>query len=221
MARRKCALCSGSERLCAEGSAAVIETPPQLWVIYCSRFLTFRGAEAGRCFRRSSFDGNVKVAETGYRPQAVAPVAPDGASIESGDQPRRAAEIGLVFVAELRAQQPFFRANARDQRRDKESREQHTNPRAKGKGPAKGQDQHSEIARVADDAKDTVGDQRMPALDGDQPAEAMAEHKYRPHPQRATASEQSNAEPPDGLPIHGPEPRPVGIGRQIGFEEPD
>jgi hypothetical protein len=61
IARRKCARCSRSERLCAEGSAAVIETPPQLWVIYCSRFLTFRSAEAGRCLGRSSFDGNAKL----------------------------------------------------------------------------------------------------------------------------------------------------------------
>src|ERR1700680_2384487 len=112
-------------------------------------------------------------------------VATDGASIESGDQPRRAADVRIVFVAELRAQQPFFRANARDQRRDKEHREQHTDPRAKGEGPAKGQDQHSEIAGIADDTKDTVGDERMPALDRNQPAEAMAEHKYRPHPERA------------------------------------
>src|ERR1700751_1079658 len=141
------------------------------------------------------------------------PVAADGASIDPGDQPRRAAEVGIVFVSELRAQQPFFGANARDQRWDKEHREQHTDPRAKGEGPAKGKDQHSEIAGVTDDTKDTVGHQRMPALDGNQPTESMSEHKYRPHPQRAAASEQSNAKPPCGLPIHGPKARTVGIGR--------
>jgi hypothetical protein len=61
----------------------------------------------------------------------------------------------------------------------------------------------------------------MPGLDRDQPAEAPAEHKDRPDPQQATGGEQRDAEPANGLPIEDPEPLPVGIGRQIGGEDPD
>jgi hypothetical protein len=40
------------------------------------------------------------------------------ASIEPGNQPRRAATVGIVLAAELRAQQRLFRADAREERRD-------------------------------------------------------------------------------------------------------
>jgi hypothetical protein len=61
----------------------------------------------------------------------------------------------------------------------------------------------------------------MSGLDGDQPAEPTAEHEDRPDPQRATGGKKDDAEPTSGIPVEGPEPFPVGVGRQIGGKEPD
>ena len=36
--------------------------------------------------------------------------------------------VSFVFVTEMRAQEPLFRADARDERRDKECRQQHADP---------------------------------------------------------------------------------------------
>jgi hypothetical protein len=41
----------------------------------------------------------------------------------------------------------------------------------------------------------------MPELDGQQPAEPVAEHKDWPDPQRATGSEENGAKPANGMPI--------------------
>lgn len=49
-------------------------------------------------------------------------------SIESGYQPRRAGAISLVLLAELRAQQRLFRADAREQHRQEKRRDQHADP---------------------------------------------------------------------------------------------
>ena len=53
------------------------------------------------------------------------------ASIEPGNQPRRAGAVGIVFIAELGAQQRLFRAYAREERWDQEDREQHPDARTK------------------------------------------------------------------------------------------
>src|SRR5262249_18034984 len=45
--------------------------------------------------------------------------------IDPGKEARRAAAVGIVRVAELRAQQPLFRTYTRDERRDRERRQQH------------------------------------------------------------------------------------------------
>jgi len=74
---------------------------------------------------------------------------------------------------------------------------------------------------MADDAVDAIRDQRMPWLDGDQPAEPTAEHKDRPDPQHAADSEKSDAQPANGVPVKGPDVLPVRVGRQIGGQQPD
>jgi hypothetical protein len=49
----------------------------------------------------------------------------------------------------MKAEQPLFRTYARDdERRDKERRKQHTDPRTKGERPAQRVDQQPQIARV-------------------------------------------------------------------------
>jgi hypothetical protein len=72
---------------------------------------------------------------------------------------------------------------------------------------------------VADDPIDATGDQRMPGLDGDQPAEPTAEHKDGPDPQRTTGGEEHDAEPAKGIPVERPEPPAIGGGRQIASQQ--
>ena len=55
--------------------------------------------------------------------------------IEPGNQPPGRRAVGIVFAAKLRAQQPLFRTNARDERRYNERREHHADPRTKGYAP--------------------------------------------------------------------------------------
>src|SRR5438128_819422 len=74
---------------------------------------------------------------------------------------------------------------------------------------------------MADDAIDAASDQSMPGLDGDQPAEPTAEHKDRPDPQHTAGGKESDANPANGIPVEGPEPLAVRIGRQIGGQQPD
>src|SRR5215831_6640193 len=61
----------------------------------------------------------------------------------------------------------------------------------------------------------------MPGLDGDEPAEAAAEHEHRPHPQRTTGGEENHAKPPNGISVEGPHVGAVCVGRQIGEQKPD
>src|SRR5260370_33566092 len=74
---------------------------------------------------------------------------------------------------------------------------------------------------MTNDAVDSARHQRVPPLDRHQPAEAMAEHEYRPDAQRAARGEEHDAEPAHGISIDRPEFDPVGIGRQIGHQQPD
>ncbi len=55
----------------------------------------------------------------------------------------------------------------------------------------------------------------------DQPAESTAEHKAWPDPQRAADGEEKHAKPASGIPVEGPKPVPVCVGRQIGGQQPD
>src|SRR2546423_71569 len=84
--------------------------------------------------------------------------------------------------------------SARQERRDHERREQHANPRTKGQAPPQCVDEQPQRARMADDPIDTAGDQRMPGLDGDQPAEPRAEHKHGPEPQATPGREERDAQ---------------------------
>ena len=61
----------------------------------------------------------------------------------------------------------------------------------------------------------------MPWLDGDQTAEPIAEHKDWPDPQDATGGEERDAEPANAIPVEGPEPYPVCVGRQKSGQQPD
>ena len=117
----------------------------------------------------------------------------------------------------MRAQQPFFCTYASDERRDKKRREEHADSGTKGERPAQRVDEQTEIARVADEAIDTARDQRMPGLDGHQPAEPTAEHKDWPDLQRTAGSEQNDAQPANGIPIESPQLLPVSICGQLGL----
>ena len=74
---------------------------------------------------------------------------------------------------------------------------------------------------MADDAINTAGDQPVPGLDDDQPAEPVAEDEDRPEPQRTSGGEENDAEPANGIPVDGPELLAVSVGRQIGGQQPD
>ena len=100
--------------------------------------------------RSDHTEGSVSVCVSAFgpRPGLWRPLA----SIEPGNQPRRAGAVRIVFATELRAQQRLFRAYAREERWDKQRREQHPDARTKHKGPPKRVDEQPQIARVADDA---------------------------------------------------------------------
>jgi len=136
-------------------------------------------------------------------------------SIKPGKQARGAAAIGIVFGAELRAQHSLFGADAGEERREHEGGEEDADRRSKCQRPAQRVDEQPQIARVADDAIDAARDQLVPGLDRDQPAEAMAEHKDRPEPQRSASREKEDTEPADGVAVECPEFFAVGVGRQI------
>src|SRR5262249_14030702 len=96
------------------------------------------------------------------------------ALIKPRNQPRRAAAVGIVLVTELRAQQPLFRVDARDERRNRERRQQHADDGTEGQRPSQRVDEQAQIAGMTNDAIDPARDQCMPGLDGDEPAEAAA-----------------------------------------------
>ncbi len=60
----------------------------------------------------------------------------------------------------------------------------------------------------------------MLGLDGYQPTKSMAKHKDRPNPKRSTGGEESDAKPPNGIPVERPEPNSVGVSRQIAGKQP-
>src|SRR5262245_11189385 len=144
-----------------------------------------------------------------------------GALVDPGNQSRRSAAVRIVLAAELRVQQRLLRAHARNERRDRQRREQHADPGTKSQRPSQRIDEQAQIAGVADDAVDASRDQRMPGLNGDQPAESMTEHEDRPDAQRTADREENDAKPTDGISVQGPELNAVGVGGDIGHQEPD
>ena len=94
--------------------------------------------------------------------------------------------------------------------------EYYADSRTKGEAPSQRIDQQTQIAGVADDRYRRRWSPGVTRLDGDQSAEPVAEHEDRPQPQRATGSEQNDAEPANGIAVDGPELPPVGVGRQVG-----
>ena len=66
---------------------------------------------------------------------------------------------------------------------------------------------------MADDAIDAARDQLVSRLDRDQTAEAMAEHKDRPEPQRSAGREEEDTEPANGVAVDRRELLAVGVGR--------
>ena len=57
-------------------------------------------------------------------------------------------------------------------------------------------------------------------MDGYQPTKSMAKHKDRPDSQRTTGGEESDAKPPNGIPVERPEPNSVRVRRQIAGKQP-
>ena len=101
-----------------------------------------------------------------------------------------------------------------------ERSEQYADSRTKRQTPSQRVDDQSEVAGMADDRIDAACDQRVLRLNRDQSAEAVAEHEDRPEPQHATGGEENHAEPSNGVAVDGPEFDAVGVGRQIGVEQP-
>src|SRR5262245_23730077 len=61
----------------------------------------------------------------------------------------------------------------------------------------------------------------MPWLDGDQPAESMAEHEDRPDAQHTAGGEERDANPANGISVQGPELLAVGVGGEVRAQEPN
>src|SRR5215831_10582215 len=74
---------------------------------------------------------------------------------------------------------------------------------------------------MADDAIDSLGNQRVARLDRDEPAEAIAQNKDRHYPQHAAGGKDHNAEPPHGIAIDRPESDPVGVGGNVASQQSD
>jgi hypothetical protein len=129
--------------------------------------------------------------------------------------------VGVIFTAEVRAQQRLFRAYACEKRRDEKRGEQHADSRPKGQGPTQRVDDQPQVAGMTDDTIDTRRDQYMPGLDGDQPAEPTTQHKYWIDSQHTTNGEQNDAQPSNSVPVEGPEILPVCVRRQIRDQQPD
>src|SRR5919106_1849805 len=72
-----------------------------------------------------------------------------------------------------------------------------------------------QIAGVADDAIDAAGDQCMPGLDGDQPAEPMPKDKDGPKPERTTGNEERDTNPASCVAVDRPKLLSVRAGWQI------
>ena len=78
------------------------------------------------------------------------------ASVEPGNQARRATAVDIVLAAELRTEHPFFSTNARKERRNEEHCQQYPDPRTKGERPSQRVDEQPQIARVTDDPVDAA-----------------------------------------------------------------
>src|SRR5438105_2261644 len=104
-----------------------------------------------------------------FSTSAVFAMSPCTATARPPLEPRRAGAVSLILSAELFKQQSLFRSNTRKEDRDHEPREQHADARTKGKAPPQRADEESQIARVADDAINTIRYQRVPGLNGDEP----------------------------------------------------
>jgi hypothetical protein len=105
--------------------------------------------------------------------------------------------------------------------RREERRKQHADPRTKGERPAQRVDEQTQIARVADDNIESSRDQRMPRLDGHQPAEPIAEHQDGPDPQRTAGGKENHAKPANRIPIARVQHSFPSLGRQIRGRQPD
>ena len=76
--------------------------------------------------------------------------------VEPRNQARRTGAVSIVIGAELRMQQSLLRADAREEWRNSERREQHANRGTKGKAPAQRANEQPQIAGVTDDTVDTA-----------------------------------------------------------------
>src|SRR5258708_24641235 len=99
------------------------------------------------------------------------------ALVDTGNQARGPGAVRLVLVAKLRAQQPLFRTDAREQRQHRECSEQHADTRTKRQAPSERVDEQPQVAGMPDQTIDAVGDQRVPGLDRDQPVKRLPSTK--------------------------------------------
>src|SRR5580704_14485875 len=155
--------------------------------------------------------------QVAWRETAMSEV--QGDLVDAGDEPRSAPAISVIFVTELQAQQVLLGPNAREERRDGECREEHSEARTKGQSPSQHQDDHPKVTRVTDDPIDAVGDQLMLGLDGHQSAEPAAENEDGPDPQRATRQIEENSKPANSFAVENPPPLSLCVGRQERAQE--
>ena len=141
--------------------------------------------------------------------------------VETGDEAPGAREIGVVFSAEVFAEQAFFGADACDERDEQKECDGDTGPAAEGESPADHVDDHPEIAGISNDAVDAARFECVIGLDRDESAEAATENEYWIQAKRATEDIDGDPNPARCFAVDGPEVDAVGVGRDDGAGESD
>src|SRR5262245_41571308 len=140
-------------------------------------------------------------------------------SIEARYQTPRAAAIGIVLAAEMRAQQSLLRTDARHQRHEHGRYDQQPDSGAKGECPSDHVDQEPEITWMADHTIGAARFQGVSRLDGYQATEPWTQHKDGPDPQGTTDCVEDDPDRANRIAVKGQKIIPVGIGWQIGEQQ--
>src|SRR5690242_1213642 len=98
-------------------------------------------------------------------------------SVETGNQPPGPRAKSLVGLAELRAQQGFFRADACDQRRNEQDRDRDSDTGAECQAPTERVGDQSQVTGMPNHRVNAGRDKFVSGLDRDQSAEAMTEYE--------------------------------------------
>jgi len=88
--------------------------------------------------------------------------------------------VVIVLSTEMLAQKPLLGVNAGDQNGNYQRRQQYSHAGPKGKRPSKHIHYQAQIAWVANLVVNAGSDERMPLLNGHQPAEPLAQYENWP-----------------------------------------